>query len=473
MPSGAEKWFKFLSNFNKLIDLKVIATEREKQLEWVDGVVKSAHVNFQNNPIALRLNLQDLLKTNIALTKSIDQSTLINPEEVATEVNEVATTVRTTYRKNVETALAAIKSEALAQAAKVTRELYKLSEAALFHVTTSVKAPRVVGSISGHAEVLLGVPASGPIFCGDVPSLQNWIDTIFYCLSAALSHFLAGKPFKEELFADFLESIETAGMSGSSSGVTGPIEAIQRMLGERTISLDQEDIDGLLKTFGENFLDQYCVRTALDLCASYEPSKVLGSAVLCHFSTGTAAAASWAVEIVNPCVAADVDPYDGAALPPQRNSVFNGSSKAPFKEAAGAVEGGCNSPSANKEGNPAFFPNSPGGDSVQVVEDVPLKVEEETPNEFTNRRRIKVVQNVPAPDSSIGAGASAAAEAVGDAMAGAMKSVVKGTRRLSVQPLINIYANATASTKYTSPPLGGAAGVPPPPPPPPPAPVDV
>lgn len=295
MPSGAEKWFNFLKDFNKLIDQKTIKVEREKQLAWVDGVVKSVQSNFAGNPIALRLNLQDLLKTNVALTKRVDENTLINPEAVATELNDLSKEVRTHYMNSVNAALTALRAEATSIVEKITACLYELSDAALFQVTTQGFTHKLVGCARGSSEVVLGLAATGPIVCGNSSALKLWVERVQHTLRAVLTHFLTGKSFNEKLFAEYGSCVAMAGLNPSDDPIAGIVSRIREAAAVAPISLDERDVTSLIATFEEKFMEQYSVRTALELCSKFAPGKILETALLCELNFDSAAL--WEAEV--------------------------------------------------------------------------------------------------------------------------------------------------------------------------------
>lgn len=289
MPSGAEKWFNFLKNFNKLIDLKVIKEEREKQMDWVNGVVKSVQGNFQGNPIALRLNLQDLLKTNLTLTKSIDESTLLCPEDVATELRDLSKDVRTHYMGSVNSALAELRTASTAIANNIHALLFKLSEAALFHVTTQAISHKVVGSEVGDNEVIVGVATTGPILSGNVPALQAWIQKLGASLRSVLTHFLTGKSFNDKIFADYAAAVEQAELVFKAAHVASLVAEIRLAAAVAPIALDEKDVTTMLADFDAKFTAQYAARVALELCAQFAPALVLDTARLCELQFDNAA----------------------------------------------------------------------------------------------------------------------------------------------------------------------------------------
>jgi hypothetical protein len=295
MPSGAEKWFNFLKNFNKIIDQKVIKDEKEKQLEWVDGVVKSVLGNFKGNPIALRLNLQDMLKTNVALTKSIDVSTLICPEDVEAEMNDLSKSVRSMYMSNIQGALASLRTEAMDIVTKITALLYKLSDAAMFQVSTQGFTHKLVGAAKDSTEVVLGLSMTGPVVCGNSAALRIWVQRVFQALRAILAHFLTGKSFNEKLFTEYGSCIAMAGLHSSDAAIVALIAEIRLAAAVSPVSLDERDITSQLTAFDEAFMTQYAVRTALELCAQFEPHRILKNALLCELDFD--AAALWEAEV--------------------------------------------------------------------------------------------------------------------------------------------------------------------------------
>lgn len=297
MPSGAEKWFNFLKNFNKLIDLKVIKEEKEKQLEWVTGVVQSVQGNFRGNPIALRLNLQDLLKTNLTLTKSIDESVLLCPENVADELRNLSEDVRKHYINSVNSALSELRTVSMDIAAKIHQLIFKLSETALFHVTTQAISHKVVGSELGSREVILGVAPTGPILSGNVPALQEWIQKLSLSLRSVLIHFLTGKSFNEKIFADYAAVVEKAELAFATPELTALLAEIRLAAAVAPISLDEKDVTTLLADFDAKFSAQYAARVALDLCAQFAPARVLDTARICELRFDSAA--RWEAEVVS------------------------------------------------------------------------------------------------------------------------------------------------------------------------------
>lgn len=290
MPSGAEKWVHFLQNFNKLIDLKTIKEERIKQLDWVDGVVKSVQNNFKGNPIALRLNLQDLLKTNVTLTKSIDESKLVNASDVNTELRDLSTELRTHYRKTIETALSEIRDQSTSIMTKITALVYQLSDAALFHVSTQGISTRFLGAERDNSEVLLGVALTGPILSGNTGALEAWVNKVYAGLRAVLAHFLAGKSFSEKIFAEYASAIELAGLSFTSPPVVALLAEVRLAAAVAPVSLDEIVVSFQLSAFDDKFFKQYAVRVALELCGRFEPRKLLQGegAVLVEISPATA-----------------------------------------------------------------------------------------------------------------------------------------------------------------------------------------
>jgi len=297
MPSGAEKWVHFLQNFNKLIDLKTIKEERVKQLDWVDGVVKSVQNNFKGNPIALRLNLQDLLKTNVTLTKSIDESKLVNASEVNTELRDLSTEIRTHYRKSIETALSEIRDQSTSIMTKITALIYQLSDAALFHVTTQGISTRFLGAERDNTEVLLGVALTGPILCGNTSALESWVNKVHSGLRAALAHFLAGKSFNEKIFAEYASAIELAGLPFTSPQVVALLAEVRLAAAVAPVSLDEIVVSFQLSAFDDKFFKQYAVRVALELCGRFEPRKLLQGEDAVLVEICPASAALWESEV--------------------------------------------------------------------------------------------------------------------------------------------------------------------------------
>jgi hypothetical protein len=295
MPSGAEKWFKFLKNFNKLIDQKVIAEEKEKQLAWVDGVVKSVQGNFSGNPITLRINLQDLLKTNVALVKNFDESSLIDAEAVSAELLDLSKSVRTHYMSSVSAAIAALRDEAMSVVGKITAALFGLSEAALFQVTTQGFVPRLVGCERDRGEVLLGLTLSGPMVAGNRAALDLWIQRLFQALRSVLAHFLTGKSFNEKLFTEYNTCIAMAGLSPAEAAVVQLVSDIKAASAVTPVSLDERDITAQLAAFDDSFMKQYCVRAAQEICSKFDPRKVLQDALLCELNFSNASL--WEAEI--------------------------------------------------------------------------------------------------------------------------------------------------------------------------------
>ncbi len=295
MPSGAEKWVNFLSNFNKLIDQKTIREERAKQLDWVDGVVSSVLKNFQGNPIALRLNLQDLLKTNVTASKNIDESKLIDASEVNTDLREAATEVRAHYRKSIETALNEIRETSNGIMTKITALVYQLSEAALFHATTHGITTKFIGAERDHNEVILGVGMTGPMLCGNLAALQAWIDKIYTALRQVLAHFLGGKSFSDKVFAEYAAAIELAGLAFTAPQVVAVLAEIRLAASVAPVSLDESVVSFQLASFDDKFFKQYAVRVALQLCGRFEPSKLLTEATLVEISASNASL--WEAEV--------------------------------------------------------------------------------------------------------------------------------------------------------------------------------
>ena len=354
MPSGAEKWFNFLKNFNKLIDQKYIKAEREKQIEWVEGVVKGVKANFQQNPIALRLNLNDLLKTNVTLTKAVDLNALINPENVEVELRDLSTEIRNKYLDSINAELDAIHNTSMKVAAAVTAALYKLSDAAMFHVTTQTISCGVVGSVPSSAEVFVGVPTTGPILSGNVAALRAWAQEIYYSLRAVLTHFLSGKWFEDRIFTDYTKAVESAGLSFTHVSISSVLVELRKASAVAMIALGEGDIGALTKAFDEHFMEQYAIRAALEVCARFDPAQVVRGALLVELKPSV----YWEVELAVDESASLVDGVPVQAIkitqksPPPPPSAWEEGDEAAAAEAGDAAED-----AFNEDGTPKVVAN--------------------------------------------------------------------------------------------------------------------